>query len=218
MYYPTAPAAVLRSDWRTASRPATGARSRPAPARTCATTGASVTRTVHGGSVGRKFFRRADARRDRHHRRRADLARRDELSARPFRQRPDLRPPGVALREVSFPGAVEPPRREWFIAETQPAGTPTKLDHSSQQILSPAAGTIIALDPDIPAAAQRVVFEASRGARDSHWILDGRALAPVRGELLWTPSPGAHTLAIVRDSGGALQTIQFVVRGSNVPQ
>ena len=128
-----------------------------------------------------------------------------------------LRPSGVALREVSFPGAVEPARQEWFIAETQPAGTPTNLDHSSPQILSPAADTIIALDPDIPAAAQRVVFEASRGAWDSHWMLDGRALAPVRGELLWTPSPGAHTLAIVRDSGGAFQTIQFVVRGSNVP-
>ena len=127
------------------------------------------------------------------------------------------RSPGVALREVSFPGAAEPARREWFIAETQPAGTPSNLDHFSPQILSPAADTIIALDPDIPAAAQRVVFEASRGARDSHWMLDGRALAPVRGELLWTPSPGAHTLAIVRDSGGALQTIQFVVRGSNVP-
>ena len=102
---------------------------------------------------------------------------------------------------MSFPGAVEPARQEWFIAETQPTGTPTNLDDSNPQILSPAADTIIALDPDIPAAAQRVVFEASRGARDSHWMLDGRALAPVRGELLWTPSPGAHTLSIVRDSG-----------------
>ncbi len=49
------------------------------------------------------------------------------------------------------------------------------LDDANPQILSPAAGTIIALDPDIPAEAQRVVFEASAGVRGSDWILDGHA-------------------------------------------
>ena len=69
------------------------------------------------------------------------------------------------------------------------------LDDANPQILSPAAGTIIALDPDIPAEAQRVVFEASAGARGSDWILDGHQLAPVRGALLWTPSRRrAHSL------------------------
>jgi penicillin-binding protein 1C len=128
-----------------------------------------------------------------------------------------VRPPEVALSEVRFPGAVEPPRQEWFVAETEPNSSLSNQDDANPQILSPAAGTIIALDPDIPAVAQRVVFEASRGARDSRWILDGRALAPVRGEVLWTPTPGAHTLSIARDSGNALQTIQFTVRGSNDP-
>ncbi len=128
-----------------------------------------------------------------------------------------MRPPDVALSEVSFPGAVEPPRREWFVAETVPTSSVSNLDDANPQILSPATGTIIALDPDIPAVAQRVVFEASKNARNSRWILDGRALAPVRGELLWTPTPGAHTLSIARDSGNALQTIQFTVRGSNNP-
>jgi penicillin-binding protein 1C len=129
-----------------------------------------------------------------------------------------LRPAEVTLSEVSFPGAVEPPRREWFVAETAPTSSFSNLDDSNPQILSPAAGTIIALDPDIPAGAQRVVFEASRGARGSRWILDGRALAPVRGTLLWTPSPGAHTLSIYRDSEHELQTIEFVVRGASIKQ
>ena len=103
------------------------------------------------------------------------------------------------------------------VAHTQPTGSLSALDDSNAQILSPAPGAIIALDPDIPAGAQRVVFEASRGARNSRWILDGRAMAPVRGELLWTPSRGVHTLSIARDSGNAAQTIQFVVRGSDTP-
>jgi len=128
-----------------------------------------------------------------------------------------VRPPDVVAGEVSFPGAVEPPRQEWFLANTRPAGSPGGLDDSNPQILSPAPGTIIALDPDIPAGAQRVVFEASRGARDSRWLLDGRVLGRVRGTLLWTPSPGAHSLSIARASGSVLQTIQFVVRGSNNP-
>jgi penicillin-binding protein 1C len=129
-----------------------------------------------------------------------------------------VRPPDMTLSKVSFPGAVEPPRQEWFVADTTPRISPSVLDDSNQHILSPAAGTIIALDPDIPAAAQRVVFEASQGARDSQWILDGRALAQVRGTLLWTPSPGAHTLSIARDSEHALQTIEFVVRGASIKQ
>jgi penicillin-binding protein 1C len=127
------------------------------------------------------------------------------------------RPADVVLSAVSFPGAAEPSREEWFVPGTQPVGSSSSLADSNPQILSPVAGTIIALDPDIPAGAQRVAFEASRGARDSQWVLDGRALAPVRGALLWTPSPGAHTLSIARASGSAIQTIQFVVRGSNSP-
>src|ERR1700689_5450396 len=117
-----------------------------------------------------------------------------------------VRPPDVTLSKVSFPGAVEPPRQEWFVADTSPTKSASGLDDSNLQILSPAAGTIIALDPDIPAGAQRVVFEASRGARDSRWLLDGRVLGRVRGTLLWTPSPGAHTLSIARASGNVLQT------------
>src|SRR3984957_6393576 len=128
-----------------------------------------------------------------------------------------VRPPDVDLSKVSFPGAVEPPRQEWFVAETKPNSSLSNLDEANPQIISPAAGTIIALDPDIPAVAQRVVFEASQGARNSRWVLDGRALAPVRGELLWTPTPGAHTLTIARDSGNALRTIQFNVCGSQHP-
>src|ERR1700722_8865075 len=128
-----------------------------------------------------------------------------------------VRPPNVALSKVSFPGAVEPSRQEWFVAETKPNSSLSNLDEANPQIISPAAGTIIALDPDIPAVAQRVVFEASQGARNSRWVLDGRALAPVRGELLWTPTPGAHTLTIARDSGNALRTIEFNVCGSQHP-
>src|SRR5208282_5067839 len=88
------------------------------------------------------------------------------------------RPPGVEAAAVRFPNSVEPPRREWFIAETQPSSPLVELDDANPRILSPAPGTIVALDPDIPPREQRIGFEASRGSRDLHWILDGHVLAP----------------------------------------
>src|ERR1700719_362776 len=51
-----------------------------------------------------------------------------------------VRPPDVTLSKVSFPGAVEPPRQEWFVAQTQPTGSLSAIDDSNLQILSPAAG------------------------------------------------------------------------------
>ena len=120
------------------------------------------------------------------------------------------RPAGVAVSAVSFPGGVEPPRNEWFVAGTEPSAQLSDLDDANAQILSPAAGTIIALDPDIPAGAQRVALQASRGARHSRWILDGHALAPAGGEYLWTPRPGRHTLSLARESGR--HAIRFSLR------
>src|ERR1019366_134769 len=125
------------------------------------------------------------------------------------------RPPAVEAAAVRFPNSVEPPRREWFIAETQPSSPLGEFDDANPRILSPAPGTIVALDPDIPPREQRIAFEASRGSRDSRWILDGHVLAPVRGVYLWTPTPGAHTLAIARESDRAIETIGFSVRGSD---
>jgi penicillin-binding protein 1C len=123
------------------------------------------------------------------------------------------RPASVTASAVSFPGGVEPPRTEWFVAGTEPVAQLSGLDEANPRILSPQAGTIIALDPDIPASLQRVVFQASPGAMHSGWVLDGRALSPVGTEFLWTPSPGLHQLSLVRQ-GCSLATVHFVVRGA----
>src|SRR5258707_626023 len=91
----------------------------------------------------------------------------------------------------------------------------SELDEASVRILSPAADTIVALDPDVPSGEQRIAFEATAASLDSRWVLDGRALGAVHGVLLWAPSPGVHTLSIMRKSGTALDTIRFSVRGAD---
>ncbi|HSU90865.1 MAG TPA: penicillin-binding transpeptidase domain-containing protein, partial [Sporolactobacillaceae bacterium] len=120
----------------------------------------------------------------------------------------------VVAAEVRFPDEVEARRREWFIGETTPDSRAGDLEDANPRIVSPVPNTIIALDPDVPLRAQRIAFEASASARNSRWLLDGRAIGAVRGVFLWAPSPGAHTLAIVHDSGAALDTIEFTVRGA----
>jgi penicillin-binding protein 1C len=122
------------------------------------------------------------------------------------------RPAGVNSRMVEFPQLVEPAREEWFIAGTEPNRQAASLDRTPR-ILSPAPDTVIAFDPDIPSYRQRVAFVASAGPSGSRWMLDRRTLGLADGVMLWSPSPGIHTLALADASGHALDTTIFRVRG-----
>jgi hypothetical protein len=44
-------------------------------------------------------------------------------------------------------------------------------------------------------------------------MLDHRTLGPAEGVVLWTPSPGIHTLALADSSGRPLDTTTFKVCG-----
>ncbi len=125
------------------------------------------------------------------------------------------RPPGLRAKTVEFPNSVEPTRQEWFIAGTEPNNALARLNNLTPRILSPASETIIALDPDIPRALQRVKFESGPGAAASRWVLDSRDLGSGANMVLWPPVHGSHTLALVDRSGRALDRISFQVRGSN---
>jgi penicillin-binding protein 1C len=124
------------------------------------------------------------------------------------------RPEQVVSSEVRFPTSVEPPRREWFIANTEPAPRAPSLNNLRARIISPAPGSIVALDPDIPARDQRIAFEAGGGALDERWLIDGRPLAPAHGVYLWTPTAGPHILSLASGVGAKLDSVDFSVRGS----
>ena len=81
----------------------------------------------------------------------------------------------------------------------------------SPQIASPANGVVIALDPDIPAARQRVII-ASRGASaGARFYLDGEDLGPADTQRAWFPLPGYHRLEL-REAERVLDTVRFTVR------
>ncbi len=124
-------------------------------------------------------------------------------------------PMGVLTRRVSFPDSVEAARNEWFAQGTEPAQGLAELDKNDARIESPAEGSIIAIDPDIPAGLQRVNFEAGRGASGARWILDGRERCAVSSSCLWQPVPGMHRLALVGAENRVIDQVAFQVRGVN---
>ena len=130
-------------------------------------------------------------------------------------------PRGLVRANVSFDPPVEAGRDEWFVSGTAMAivrAVPRTGDVPeaalAPRIRYPAPDTIIALDPDIPAAHQRIAFVAS-DARPGHaWTLDGRALEGKGERALWTPAPGRHVVALHDDAGDAIASVAFEVRGS----
>ncbi|MBT9513910.1 MAG: penicillin-binding protein 1C [Acidovorax sp.] len=81
------------------------------------------------------------------------------------------------------------------------------------RITAPAPGTVIALDPDIPPARQRLQFTAT--GSQLLWRLDGKPLG--RGpRVAWLPWPGRHVVQITDAAGQVLDEIRIEVRGAGV--
>jgi len=119
-------------------------------------------------------------------------------------------PEGVVMERVHPNG--EPVREDWFLAGLQPGGVAQPAPASQRfGITTPRHGSIYALDPDIPPAAQRIAFEGERGT----WLLDGRRIG--QGEKLsWAPWPGRHELRLLGAGGRVVQTVTFEVRGASL--
>ncbi len=119
--------------------------------------------------------------------------------------------PGTVTARVTFVPAIEPPRDELFLPGTELATVrvaPAQADRP--RLLSPTNGTVIALDPDIPLARQRVGVRIAGAAPGLRLDVDGRAL-PLTGAL-WLPLPGAHYFTLRDDRGRTLDRALVTVR------
>ncbi|KPF77887.1 penicillin-binding protein 1C, partial [alpha proteobacterium AAP81b] len=120
-------------------------------------------------------------------------------------------PPGVITAPVRFAPAIEPPRRELFLAGTeQPVIAVTDPATARPRLLSPADGTVVAIDPDIPMPRQRVTIRAQGSLPGLHLTLDGRRLGSGL-TALWAPIPGVHVVALT-DGRHVLDRARLVVR------
>ncbi|MGF6762518.1 penicillin-binding protein 1C [Paraburkholderia sp. GAS33] len=139
---------------------------------------------------------------------------------------PPALPAGVIETHVTFENNVEPARDDWFVRGTETPTVGLAADANAAalrvstrgavRIGSPADDTIFALDPDIPAARQRIAFERASGAATlSTWRLDGKTLGHAP-RVPWLPWPGRHLLELLNVDGSVADSVRFEVRGAVV--
>ncbi len=120
-------------------------------------------------------------------------------------------------RDLPSPPPAPPPGLErvgdeWFVAGTAPGSGAPAAPTTAPRILAPTDGTIIALDPEIGAARQRLALEAA-DARDLRWQVDGQDLGDAERMVLWPPTRGRHRVALVDATGTVAATAGLDVRG-----
>ena len=128
---------------------------------------------------------------------------------------PPSPPPALVHEPVRFAPALEPDRREWFLAgQAARAIQLSSPETTAPRIQSPPNGMIMALDPDIPAPYQAVLFQSSPCRSSLRWVLDGVDVDSAGTPFLWPPSPGTHRLLLIGEDGAPLDEVRFEVRGS----
>ncbi len=131
---------------------------------------------------------------------------------------PPSPPVGLMQTQVAFERRLEPERLEWFLPGT--AQSEVRLASargaSSDLIVSPVDRTIFAMDPDIPAGAQKLTVKVVAGL-DRRWRLrmDGKRLGAAV-ETLWPMWPGHHELELVDQAGQVKASVRFEVRGAQL--
>ena len=97
---------------------------------------------------------------------------------------------------------------DWFLPGTEPrAATGVAVAMPRFGIQAPRDGSVIVMDPEIPMAAQRLVFEGQPG----QWFVGGR-LVGSGATVHWLPRPGRHVLQ--RRSAEGEDRVVFEVRAA----
>ena len=131
-------------------------------------------------------------------------------------------PASVVAQALRFEPAIEPPRRELFVAGSERAVVQLAANGAAAslapRIASPVPGAILALDPDIPPANQRMHFIATAMRADHAWVLDGVRVGAAGRPASWAPQPGRHVLKLVDAHGRVADEAAFEVRGAMLRQ
>ncbi|WP_310498876.1 penicillin-binding protein 1C [Sandarakinorhabdus sp.] len=120
-------------------------------------------------------------------------------------------PPGVERRPIRFQPAIEPARQDLFLAGTwQPVMAVTDPTDAVPRLVAPADGAVVALDPDIPPARQRMLIRAAGSLPGLYLAVDDQRL-PGGLTALWLPVPGVHIISLT-DGRHVLDRARVTVR------
>ncbi len=144
-------------------------------------------------------------------------------------------PAGVLRADTRYQQMQEAARQEWFINGTEQSvisqdttnliaarainawttgqNTSKNAINTAARILQPSVGSIIALDPDIPPARQRLQLVAD--AANVQWRIGGKSIAQ-GNKAQWMPWPGKHVIELMDAQGVKLDEVRIEVRGAAV--
>ncbi|MEI9850203.1 MAG: penicillin-binding transpeptidase domain-containing protein [Sphingomonas sp.] len=129
----------------------------------------------------------------------------------PSREPP--RPGGVEERRIHFAGGLEQPRREYFLAGTALSEVAVAPPESRRpRIVNPIAGSVYALDPDIPRDRQRLAVAVTGEAAGHRLLLDRQDLGTADSRPMILAGPGRHRLRLTDLSGRVVDQVTFTVR------
>jgi len=143
-----------------------------------------------------------------------------EAAATRFGAGPEpVAPANLVKRRVQFAaasGSVEAGRDEWFLRGSEPSSGLVVAREASgvgARIVTPADGTIIALDPDIPAPHQRVQLKSGDVARAACWQVNDESLGCSAEPVTWTPVVGDAVVRLLDADGSERDRVLLTVRG-----
>ena len=126
---------------------------------------------------------------------------------------PLVKPATVNGSQISFAGASDPSRTEWFLKGTAQSIL-AKAPESAQRprITNPASGAVYAYDPDIPQDRQTLGVSVNGAASAHRLALDGRPMGEAGGSVQLPLIPGSHLPALLDESGRRVDQVRFTVR------
>jgi len=135
---------------------------------------------------------------------------------------PPARPGGLVVQAIGTGSASEPPREEYFLGDTaQAVFAHAPSADQAARMAEPVAGSVLALDPDIPWSRQRQRLRAvdvqGRPVDDVSWRVDGSAVpdSPEGVATWWAPVPGAHEFELYDSRGRRLEHARVRVRAAS---
>ncbi len=123
------------------------------------------------------------------------------------------RPAGIEQRAIRFANHIEQPRLEYFLAGTA-QGEIAAAPQSARRprIINPVAGSVYAIDPDIPPDRQRLAVGVSGEVTAHRLLLDKRDLGAADLQPQILAAPGQHRLRLIDLRGRVVDQVLFTIR------
>jgi penicillin-binding protein 1C len=136
--------------------------------------------------------------------------------------RASVMPANIVKRHIQFAfnnNRIEAGRDEYFIRGTEPQSTLISAREASSagaRIVSPTDGTIVAIDPDIPEANQRIALKSGDVKQANCWEANGQSLGCSDAPVAWSPRNAVSesiTIRLLDKNGEERDRIAITIRG-----